>query len=246
MVVFSGCRVIAALVILLVTFSAIVRPQPQVVVFTHANVIDGSGAEMARDMTVTIADGRIGDLQPSGTSSPPSSARIIDATNKFLIPGLWDMHVHWGDASLLGLFLANGVTGIRLMWGDPIHPEWRANFKAGTLAGPRLFIASPIFDGPNPVWPGSTVVSNASEAKEAVAAAKRAGYDFIKVYDHLPRDAYFAIADESARQGVGFAGHVPTAVTADEASDAHQRSIELRTPKESQIPVRAGTKIFLV
>jgi N-acyl-D-aspartate/D-glutamate deacylase len=71
-----------------------------VVVFTHANVIDGSGTEMARDMSVTIADGRIVDLQPSGSSAPHSSARIIDATNKFLIPGLWDMHVHWYDARL--------------------------------------------------------------------------------------------------------------------------------------------------
>jgi enamidase len=80
MAVFPGCRVIGALVVLLVTLPAIVRPQSQVVVFTHANVIDGSGAEMARDMTVTIADGRISDLQASGISAPPSSARVIDAT----------------------------------------------------------------------------------------------------------------------------------------------------------------------
>jgi Amidohydrolase family len=226
MAVFPGCRVIAALVVLLVTLPAIVRPQSQVVVFTHANVIDGSGAEMARDMTVTIADGRISDLQASGTSAPPSSARVIDATNKFLIPGLWDMHVHWYDARLLGLFLANGVTGIRVMWGMPLHLEWRANFNASTLAGPRMFIASAIFDGPNPVWPRSTVMSDAAQAKAAVAAAKQNGYDFIKVYNRLSRDAYFAIAEESARQGLSFAGHVPNAVTAGEASDAHQKSIE--------------------
>jgi imidazolonepropionase-like amidohydrolase len=226
MAVFPGRRVIAALVVLLVTLPAIVRPQSQVVVFTHANVIDGSGAEMARDMTVTIADGRISDLQASGTSAPPSSARVIDATNKFLIPGLWDMHVHWYDARLLGLFLANGVTGIRVMWGMPLHLEWRANFNASTLAGPRMFIASAIFDGPNPVWPRSTVISDAAEAKAAVAAAKQNGYDFIKVYNRLSRDAYFAIAEESARQGLSFAGHVPNAVTAGEASDAHQKSIE--------------------
>jgi imidazolonepropionase-like amidohydrolase len=226
MAVFAGRRVIVALVVLLTTLPAIVQPQPQRIVFTHANVIDGSGGAMARDMTVTIADGRISDLQPSGTAVPPSSARVIDATNKFLIPGLWDMHVHWYDTHLLGLFLANGVTGIRVMWGMPLHLEWRANVNAGTSAGPRVFAASAIFDGPNPVWPQSTVVSNAAEAKAAVATAKQAGYDFIKVYNRLPRDAYFAIADESARQGLSFAGHVPTAVTAAEASDAHQKSIE--------------------
>jgi predicted amidohydrolase len=100
MAVFSGRRVIAVLVVLLLSLPAIVRPQSHVVVFTHANVIDGSGAEMARDMTVTIAGGRISDLQPSGKSAPSSSARVIDATNKFLIPGLWDMHVHWYDGRL--------------------------------------------------------------------------------------------------------------------------------------------------
>src|SRR5262249_12434968 len=144
MAVFSGRRVIAILVVLLVSLPAIVQPQSEVVVFTHANVIDGSGAEMTGDMTVTIADGRISDLQPTGRSAPPSSARIIDATNKFLIPGLWDMHVHWYDARFLSLFLANGVTGVRIMWGMPPHLQWRALFNAGTLAGPRMFIASAI------------------------------------------------------------------------------------------------------
>src|SRR5262249_26229736 len=145
MAVIAGRRVIAALVVLLVLLSARLQPQSQIVVFTHANVIDGSGGEMARDMTVTIADGRISDLQPAGKSAPPPTARIVDATNKFLIPGLWDMHVHWYDARFLGLFLANGVTGIRIMWGMPLHLQWRANLDAGTLAGPRLFIASAIF-----------------------------------------------------------------------------------------------------
>jgi imidazolonepropionase-like amidohydrolase len=89
-----------------------------------------------------------------------------------------------------------------------------------------MFIASPIVDGPNPVWPGSKVVAGAADAKEAVHAIKAGGYDFVKVYNRLPRDAYFAIADEAARAGLTFAGHVPNLVTPAEASDAHQKSIE--------------------
>ena len=223
---FSGRRVIPVLAVLLVWLPAIVQPQSQVIVFTHANVIDGSGAEMARDMTVTITGGRISDLQPSGKSAPLSSARVIDATNKFLIPGLWDMHAHWYEPRLLSLFLANGVTGVRIMWGMPGHLQWREDFIAGKLVAPRMFIASALLDGPNPLWPRSTVVSNATEAKVAVAAAKRDGYDFIKVYNRLPRDAYLAIVDEAARLGLTIAGHVPVAVTAGEASDAGQKSIE--------------------
>jgi hypothetical protein len=124
------------------------------------------------------------------------------------------------------LFIANGVTGVRIMFGMPMHLEWRTGFNAGSLVGPRLFIASPIFDGPHPIWPGSTVISSAAEATAAVADAKQKGYDFIKVYNRMPREAYFAVAEESARQGLAFEGHVPVAVTAAEASDTHQKSIE--------------------
>jgi len=76
------------------------------------------------------------------------------------------------------------------------------------LLGPRLVIASPIVDGPNPIWPGSIAVGNAAEAREAVRTLKQDGADFIKIYSRLPREAFFAIADETTKQGLPFAGHV--------------------------------------
>ena len=219
-------RVIWALGLVLLWQSQPATPQTSAIVFTHATVIDGTGAAPMADMTVTIEQGQIAALEPSAKAKVPASAHVIDAAGKYLIPGLWDMHVHWYDRRFLGLFLANGVTGIRVMWGMPLHLMWRKDIAAGTLDGPRMFIASPIVDGPNPVWPGSTVVTGAAEAKEAVDAIKRGGYDFVKVYNRIPRDAYFAIADEAARVGLTFAGHVPNLVTPAEASDAHQKSIE--------------------
>jgi len=200
--------------------------KPMTLAITHVTVIDATGAPARPDMTVLINGNRITEIGKSNEIRPPKNAEIENATGKFLIPGLWDMHVHWYEKDYLPLFIANGVTGIRIMWGMPMHHQWRKEIEAGQLLGPHLLIASPLVDGPKPVWPGSTTVANASEARQTVIQAKRDGDDFIKVYSLLPRDAYFAIADESKKQGIPFEGHVPISVSAEEASNAGQKSIE--------------------
>ena len=202
--------------------------QPQALVFTHVTVIDATGAPGKPDMTVVITGNRISQLGPTNTMRVSKDAQVVDATGEFLIPGLWDMHIHWFgfDKSYLQLFTANGVTGVRVMWGAPIHFEWRKEIQAGTLLGPRMVIASAILDGPKPIWPGSVAVANEAEARAAVISVKKQGFDFVKVYSLLPREAYFAIADEAKKQGLAFAGHVPYSVSAGEASDAGQKSIE--------------------
>jgi imidazolonepropionase-like amidohydrolase len=177
-------------------------------------------------MTVEIAGDRIAAIEKTGDNPIPRDARIVDAAGKFLVPGLWDMHVHWYDERYLPLFTANGVTGVRQMWGMPMHYAWRMKQRNGSLVGPRQSIASTIVDGPKPFWPRSLAVHNETEARAAVADAKDAGADFVKVYGFLTRDAYFAIADESKKRGIPFAGHVPYAIRASEASDAGQKSIE--------------------
>jgi hypothetical protein len=138
----------------------------------------------------------------------------------------WDMHVHWYEQDYLPLFIANGVSGIRLMWGSPQHFGWRDDIQNGTLLGPRMVIASPIVDGPKPIWEGSITVAGEADARETIGKLKHEGADFIKVYSLVPRAAYFAIADEAKKQGIQFAGHVPISVSAAEASDAGQKSIE--------------------
>jgi imidazolonepropionase-like amidohydrolase len=203
------------------------KPQPMPVAITHVTVIDATGAPARPDMTVVIVGDRITELDPANKARVPKNARVVDATGKFLIPGLWDMHVHWGfDKEYLPLFIANGVTGIRLMAGQPSYQQWRKEIGDGTLLGPRMGIASTIVDGPKPWWPNSIAVSSDAEARQAVNKVKQDGADFVKVYWLLPRDAYFAIADEAKKQGIPFAGHVPFAVSAAEASDAGQKSIE--------------------
>jgi hypothetical protein len=112
------------------------------------------------------------------------------------------------------------------MWGDAVHHGWRKEVEQGTLIGPRLYIASRIVDGPKPYWPNSITAGTEAEGRLAVKMAKVAEADFVKVYSLLPREVYFAIADEAKKQAIPFEGHVPIAVSATEASAAGQRSIE--------------------
>ncbi|MGH9840373.1 MAG: hypothetical protein ACREEM_16460, partial [Blastocatellia bacterium] len=102
----------------------------------------------------------------------------------------------------------------------------RKTVKDGRQAGPRIVAAGTYVDGPNPIWPSSLRVANSQQGRQAVASLKQSGVDFIKVYSLLPREAYFAVADEAKKQGIPFAGHVPFSISAAEAAGAGQRSIE--------------------
>jgi hypothetical protein len=196
------------------------------IVFTHATVIDVTGSPPKRDTTVVITGDRISAIGDSASISLPGDAQVVDANGKFLIPGLWDMHVHWYARDTLTLFIANGVTGVRQMFGNSDLFRWRDQIAKGSLPGPRMVVASPIIDGPEPIWPNSISVSNEEEGRKAVRRVKQSGADFVKVYALLPRDAYFGIADEAKQQGMTFVGHVPNSVSPAEASDAGQKSIE--------------------
>ena len=201
---------------------------PAPVRFRHVNIVDVRAGTVRPDQDVMVRDGQIASVRPA-TNRDEAGARSIDASGKFLIPGLADMHVHWYDERYLGLFVANGVTTVRQMWGSPMHLAWRKRIEGGALLGPRFSVASSIVDGPNPVWPGSIVAADAAAASAIVGRMKGAGFDFVKVYNRLPREAYFAIAKGAKETGMPYAGHVPNAVSALEASDAGQKSIEHQT-----------------
>jgi imidazolonepropionase-like amidohydrolase len=212
----------------LCTLTAQDTPQnkPATLIVAHVTVIDATGAPAQTDMAVVIAGGRISEISKGSNLHAPSGTKLIDATGKFLIPGLWDMHVHWSDREFLPLFLANGVTGMRIMWGQAGHHDWRRQSEAGQLLAPHMIIASTPIDGPKPYFPNSIGVANPAQARQAVVDAKAGHADFIKVYSFLTRDEYFAIADEAKKQGLPFAGHVPLSVSAEEASNAGQESFE--------------------
>ncbi len=197
------------------------------VMITGATIIDVRTGKRIKDSVVVIEGERIIEVGSLGKVRIPNGAQVIDAKGKFLIPGLWDMHVHTFNEDFIKMYVANGITGVRDMFGLLARiNKWRAEIKAGNMLGPRIVAAGPIVDGPKPVWPGSLAVKDETEGRQAVTKVKQAGSDFVKVYSLLPRDAFFAIADEAKKQGIPFAGHVPESVSAADASDAGQKSIE--------------------
>ncbi len=190
----------------------------------HVTVIDVTTGQEQKDQTVRIRGNRIASITAT-QEADAALPGIVDAHGGYLIPGLWDMHVHVHDTNELALYVANGVTGIRIMSGGRDTAALRAELKRQDPA-PELYLASAIVDGSPPVWPGSLVVKKAADARHTVDEIKVGGADFVKVYSRIPRDAYFALADEAKQQHISFAGHVPDAITAQEASDAGQRSME--------------------
>ena len=229
---FRASKGFSAVVCLVLSSALAAQDEPRTdqsaatLVITHVTVIDATGAPAQPDATVVVRGDRITEIGKTGKAPMPKAARVVDGRGKFLIPGLWDMHVHLDFRDYLQLFIANGVTGVRVMWGDPQHHAWREEIEAGSLLGPRMKIASPIIDGPKPYWPGSVSVANEAEARQAVATAKKHGADFVKIYQFLPRALYFDLADESKKEGISFEGHLSVTVRAEEGSRAGQKSFE--------------------
>lgn len=197
---------------------------------THVTVIDTTGGPAQTDDTVLIQGDRIVAVGKGEKVHAPAGARVINASGKFLIPGLWDMHFHWYDERYLPLTIANGVVGVRVMLGYAEHYQWRKQIEAGQLLGPRMVITSRALDGPvkSGIFPGpsSTVVRTPAEGREAVINAQEHGADSVKIVSYLSRETFFAIADEAKKRGIPFVGHVPFSVSVEEASNAGQRSIE--------------------
>ena len=205
---------------------------PKTLVVTHAAVIDVVSGGVRPDQTVVITGNRIQTLGKASEVKPPAGASVVDATGKFMIPGLWDAHVHtrYEGIPFLNLFILNGITSVRDTAGPWSHlakiNQWKQEIASGELLGPRIYAAGPLLDGPKSRWSHGVIVNSPEEGRRAVEEVKERGGQFIKVYDLLSRDSYFAIADESHKIGFEFAGHLPFAISPAEASDASQRTME--------------------
>jgi imidazolonepropionase-like amidohydrolase len=216
--------------------------KPNLLVLDHVTVIDVAGGPALADRTVIVDGDAIATIAKSGSVPIPKGAQLIDAHGKFLIPGLWDMHTHiagvsanpvWARNVLIPLLVAHGITGIRDMGGDlDALEQWRREIESGALIGPRIVAAGPMLlparraGAPAaPPDPAILRVGTAEEARAAVDRLQKRGADFIKIIQ-LSRENYFAVADESKKDGIPFAGHIPSDVNATEASNAGQKSIE--------------------
>src|SRR5438552_4276100 len=225
---------------LLLTPACIAQHKPPApIVITHATVINPGTSSVHADQVVVITGDHITSVSDAAKFQLPKNARVIDATGQYLIPGLWDMHVHsafgnWfpgGRDIILPLFIANGVTGVRDMGGDtPVLLEWRKEIARRQIIGPHMVISGPMLDAllPNGKlrFPSSVAVTTPASAVAAVDLLKKQGVDFIKVQSVISRDAYLAVAAEAHKQGLPIVGHVPDKVRIKEVVEAGQKSIE--------------------
>jgi hypothetical protein len=209
------------------------------IAITHVTVINPGTASVLPDQTVIITDAKITSVDASQSVQIPKGARVLEARGQYLIPGLWDMHVHtafgdWfpgGRDVILPLFIANGVTGVRDMGGDlPMLFEWRKQIATGEIVGPRMIVSGPMLDGYLPGnklrFPSSVPITTPESAVAAVDSLRSQGVDFIKVQSVISHDAYLAAAAEAHKQNLPIVGHVPDKVRISETVAAGQKSIE--------------------
>jgi len=205
------------------------------VLIQHANVIDVNTGEVSGEMSIGIRNDSIVYL--GNGNSNFSVSQTIDATGKYVIPGLWDMHVHFrgGDEligenkNLLPLFVANGITGVREAGGDMTTEifKWRAEMENGSLIGPMIYTSGPKLDGPRATWAGSIPVVTKEDAVIAIDSLEQMNVDFIKLYDsRVTREAYIWILEEAERRGIRTSGHMPFTVMLEEAVTAGLGSVE--------------------
>jgi imidazolonepropionase-like amidohydrolase len=206
-----------------------------VTTFVDVTVLPMDSERLLEHQTVLIRNGSIERIGNSRQVEVPQDALVIDGGGKYLMPGLVDMHVHIEYPNDLLLFVANGVTGVRNMWGNtdrklwfglPDQLEMKKQISDGSLFGPTIYTAGPIMEGEPVNHPLMQSFTSPEAAAQAIASQKKQGYDFIKVYDHLSPDVYEAIVKSAKEQGMSVAGHVPYAVGLDRVLSGGQLTIE--------------------
>jgi imidazolonepropionase-like amidohydrolase len=219
------------------------RPSPKVVVLAHVTVVDLSSGQLRQNQFIVIEGERIVAVGGSDAVVVPSGARVINALGKYVIPGLWDAHVHLSylGACALPVFVANGVTSVRDC-GARLEDTstWQEQIAHGKLIGPRIKTSGPNLESSEwlarawKILPSTDVawrlgprqeVRDTEQAAVVVESLARLGVDFIK-FRNLPREKFMAVMTEAKRRGLIVAGHAPKGTSLAEASDAGMRSIE--------------------
>ena len=197
------------------------------VAFINVNVLPMDQETTLKNQTVIVRDGKIALVGAADQIKVPENALKVDGRDQFLMPGLADMHVHIRDEKELISYLSYGVTTVLNMRGSPEILELRTRIENNEIIAPTIFTASPLLDGDPPIWRGSgtIVLTNPEDAKRVVIDQKRAGYDFIKIYNRLTPDVYRAALEAAKQNNIGSVGHIPRQVGAEEALKAGQTMI---------------------
>lgn len=214
-----------ALIFTLIIFALISCGKKRMII-SNVNVIPMTGETVLSNYSVIIDDGKIESIGPAADMNDSPKTLTIDGTGKYLIPGLCDMHVHIREIYERKLYIANGVTLVRNMWGYPFLLKVRKWINNGILVGPEIFTTGPLIDGKAAIWPGSFIIDDPAEVPGALTKMKKKGYDAIKVYDDLKPDVYHAIIETARYLQIPVDGHVPYKVRLQNVLNAGQRSTE--------------------
>ncbi len=152
----------------------------------------------------------------------------LDCSGKYVIPSLWDMHVHLFNDEFADYTLSWGVTAVMNMWGFAKTLRWRDEIAGGRRVGPDIFTTGPIIDS-RPTYPLITVAKTAQQASAAVRDTKNAGYDFVKIYNNLTAEAYAAVCETARELGIGVVGHLPNCVNSDYTGEHKKYTIDQLT-----------------
>jgi len=203
----------------------------------NATVVDLHDGRLLERRHIAVRDQRIVAVADAAGARRFRATRSIDAAGKFAIPGLWDMHVHFGggealvdeNRDLLPLYVAHGVTTVRDAAGDlSAHVlQWREQIRGGVLQGPTIYTSGPKIEGKGSVWPGDLEVADEAELRAAFDQLQAMRVDFVKITESALSPALFKAAlAEAQRRGMKTSAHVPMALMLDEASAAGLDSIE--------------------
>ena len=199
-------------------------------VITHAKIVDIINNKIITNKLIAISGDSIKVVDDEKMLPKYKADRYVDAKGKYVMPGLWDMHVHFRggqdmiteNRNLLPLFLVYGVTTVRDCGGDisPSVMDWRKQTRMGTLTGPKIFTSGPKLDGVKPTWAGSLEVETPAQISKALDSLQAIKSDFVKIYDSkISRDAYLEIISQAKKRGMITTGHMPYTVKITEAID---------------------------
>jgi imidazolonepropionase-like amidohydrolase len=191
----------------------------QAVAFVHVQVVPMDSERILKDQTVIVRDGRIAEIGPASKLRAPKGALQIDGQNKYLMPGLIDMHVHsFSDDSDLLLYIANGVTTVRNMAGSARHLKLREQIASGEILGPALYTCGAYLMG----------FKDAEAARRVVGEHSKAGYDCVKIYNIFDwtQEAYDAALDAAKTNQIPAVGHLPRNLPVETTLKAERQTVE--------------------
>ncbi len=211
-------------------FASVSFSQTPPIAIRGVTIIDVVDGRAIQDSALLLRDGKIAYAGPVAGLRIPAGAKVVEGAGKFAIPGLWDMHVHlWESHNMLPLYIAHGVTGVQDMGSNFERTKaWRKAIEEGKAVGPRIITSGPAVDGRASGEPKLPVLvaGTAIEARKAFDKLYDLDVDFVKVLSSVPRDAYFALAEQTRHWNLPLKGHVPDSVTVWDAVEVRQRSVE--------------------